>query len=147
MTTPQERVADAVRRGQETVNTTVRTMTDGLEWLVSSIDFTSQVPTLDDLVDRSYAFGVQVLAAQRDFTKSLLSYATPLTDTLYSAPRKAEQFIMRNERVAAKQAERVATKAEDAAAKAQDVTAKAEQTATKAQRSTAARSRSNASKN
>jgi hypothetical protein len=54
MTTPQERVADAVRRGQETVNSTVRTMTDGLEWLVSTIDFTSTVPTLDELVDRSY---------------------------------------------------------------------------------------------
>ena len=140
MTTPQERVADAVRRGQETVNSTVRTMTDGLEWLVSSIDLTSTVPTLDELVDRSYTFGVQVLAAQRDFTKSLLSYATPLTDTLYSAPRKAEQFIMRNERVAAKKAETVAAKAED-------ITAQAEQTATKAQRSTAARARSAASKN
>jgi hypothetical protein len=140
MTTPQERVADAVRRGQETVNSTVRTMTDGLEWLVSTIDFTSTVPTLDELVDRSYTFGVQVLAAQRDFTKSLLSYATPLTDTLYSAPRKAEQFIMRNERAVAKKAETVAAQAED-------VTAQAEQTATKAQRSTAARSRSAASKN
>ncbi|HEY1914331.1 MAG TPA: hypothetical protein VGH27_02035 [Streptosporangiaceae bacterium] len=140
MTTPQERVADAVRRGQETVNSTVRTMTDGLEWLVSSIDITSTVPTLDELVDRSYTFGVQVLAAQRDFTKSLLSYATPLTDTLYSAPRKAEQFIMRNERAAAKKAETVAAKAED-------ITAQAEQTATKAQRSTAARARSAASKN
>src|ERR1700722_9657919 len=115
-------------------------MTDGLEWLVSSIDLTSTVPTLDELVDRSYTFGVQVLAAQRDFTKSLLSYATPLTDTLYSAPRKAEQFIMRNERVAAKKAETVAAKAED-------ITAQAEQTATKAQRSTAARARSAASKN
>jgi hypothetical protein len=140
MTTPQERVADAVRRGQETVNSTVRTVTDGLEWLVSTIDFTSTVPTLDELVDRSYTFGVQVLAAQRDFTKSLLSYATPLTDTLYSAPRKAEQFIMRNERVVAKKAETVAAQAED-------VTAQAEQTATKAQRSTAARARSAASKN
>jgi hypothetical protein len=140
MTTPQERVADAVRRGQETVNSTVRTMTDGLEWLVSTIDFTSTVPTLDELVDRSYTFGVQVLAAQRDFTKSLLSYATPLTDTLYSAPRKAEQFIMRNERAVAKKAETVAAQAED-------VTAQAEQTATKAQRSTAARARSAASKN
>jgi hypothetical protein len=140
MTTPQERVADAVRRGQETVNSTVRTMTDGLEWLVSSIDITSTVPTLDELVDRSYTFGVQVLAAQRDFTKSLLSYATPLTDTLYSAPRKAEQFIMRNERAAAKKVETVAAKAED-------ITAQAEQTATKAQRSTAARARSAASKN
>jgi hypothetical protein len=140
MTTPQERVADAVRRGQETVNSTVRTVTDGLEWLVSTIDFTSTVPTLDELVDRSYTFGVQVLAAQRDFTKSLLSYATPLTDTLYSAPRKAEQFIMRNERAVAKKAETVAAQAED-------VTAQAEQTATKAQRSTAARARSAASKN
>ena len=140
MTTPQERVADAVRRGQETVNTTVRTMTDGLEWLVSTIDFSSTVPTLDELVDRSYSFGVQVLAAQRDFTKSLLSYATPLTDTLYSAPRKAEQLIMRGERTAAKKAESVATQAET-------VTAQAEQTASKAQKSTAARSRSTASKN
>jgi hypothetical protein len=147
MTTPQERVADAVRRGQETVNSTVRTMTDGLEWLVSTIDFSSTVPTLDEWVDRSYSFGVQVLAAQRDFTKSLLSYATPLTETLNNAPRKAEQFIMRNERAAAKKAQTVAAQAETVATEAEHVTAEAERTATKAQRSTAAPARTSASKN
>jgi hypothetical protein len=140
MTSPQDRVADAVRRGQETVNTTVRTMTDGMQWLVSNIDLASTVPTLDELVDRSYTFGVQVLAAQRDFTKSLLSYAAPLTETLYAAPRKAEQFVLRTERTAAK-------KAENVAAQAEDITAKAETTATKAQRSSAGRTRSAASKN
>ncbi|HLX48387.1 MAG TPA: hypothetical protein VKS82_08645 [Streptosporangiaceae bacterium] len=134
MTTPQERVADAVRRGQETVNSTVRVWTDGVQKFVSNIDLQSTVPTLEDLVDRSYAFGVQVLAMQRDFTKSLLAYAQPWTETLSAAPKKAEQFILRTERSAAKNVE-------DTAKNVENVAAEAEHTATKAQRSSAARTR------
>src|SRR5579863_2368847 len=135
MTTPQERVADAVRRGQETVNSTVRVWTDGVQKFVSNIDLQSTVPTLEELVDSSYAFAVQVLAMQRDFTKSLLAYAQPWTETLSNAPKKAEQFVLRTERAAAK-------KAEDMAAKAEDVATEAEKTASKAQHSAAGRARS-----
>jgi hypothetical protein len=133
MTTPQERVADAVRRSQETVNSTVRTMTDGMQKLVTNINLRSTVPTLDELVDSSYAFGVQVLAMQRDFTKSLLAYAQPLTETLSTAPRKVERFTMKAERTAAK-------KVEQTAAQTEDIAAKAERTASRAQHSAAARS-------
>ena len=133
MISPQERIADAVRYGQETMNSTVRTWSDGMQKLVSNIDLKSTIPTLDELVDRSYEFGVQLLARQRDFTKSLLAYAEPLTDTLSNAPKQAERFVMKTERTAAK-------KAEDAAAKAEDIAAEAERTATKAQHSASARS-------
>ena len=133
MISPQERIADAVRYGQETMNSTVRTWSDGMQKLVSNIDIKSTIPTLDELVDRSYEFGVQLLARQRDFTKSLLAYAEPLTDTLSNAPKQAERFVMKTERTAAK-------RAEDAAAKAEDIAAEAERTATKAQHSAAARS-------
>jgi len=141
MTSPQERIAEAVRFGQETVNSTVRTWTDSVQKLVTNLDVRSTVPTLDELVDRSYAFGVQVLAAQRDFTKSLLAYATPLTETLSAAPKKAERFVLKTERTAAKRAEDVAAKAENAAAKAEDIAEQAERTASKAQHSANARSR------
>ena len=82
MTSPQERITDAVRRSQETVNSTVRTMSDSAQKLVSSIDLRTTVPTLENLVDRSYAFAVQVLNVQRDFTKSLLAYAAPVTENI-----------------------------------------------------------------
>jgi hypothetical protein len=133
MISPQERIADAVRYGQETMNSTVRTWSDGMQKLVSNIDLKSTIPTLDELVDRSYEFGVQLLARQRDFTKSLLAYAEPLTETLSNAPKQAERFVMKTERTAAK-------RAEGAAAKAEDIAADAERTATKAQHSASARS-------
>lgn len=139
MTTPQDRVADAVRRGQETVNATVRSWTDGMQWIVSNLGLKSTVPTLDELVDRSYEFGVQLLGVQRDLAKNLIGYAAPLTDTLSAAPRRAERFVMKTERTAAKRAEDIATRAEDIAAKTEDIAAEAEHTATKAQRSAAAR--------
>jgi hypothetical protein len=140
MTTPQDRVADAVRRGQETVNATVRSWTDGMQSIVSNLDLKSTVPTLDELVDRSYEFGVQLLAMQRDFAKNLIGYAAPLSETLGAAPRKAERFVMKTERTAAK-------KAEDIAARTGDVAADAGHTAAKAQRSAAARaSRASAAK-
>lgn len=161
MTSPQERITDAVRRGQETVNSTVRSVTDGIEKItgtdavrrgqesvnatvrsvtdgiekiVTNVDLRNTVPSLEELVDSSYTFAVQMLAMQRDITKSLLSYAQPWTETLSNAPRKAEQFVLRTERTAAK-------KAEGAAAKAGDVAAEAEKTATRAQRSAAGRTR------
>ena len=74
-----------------------------------------------------------LLAMQRDFTKSLLAYAEPLTETLSNAPKQAERFVMKTERTAAK-------RAEGAAAKAEDIAAGAERTATKAQHSASARS-------
>jgi hypothetical protein len=132
MISPQERIADAVRYGQETMNSTVRTWSDGMQKLVSNIDLKSTIPTLDQLVDRSYEFGVHLLAMQRDFTKSLLAYAEPLTETLSNAPKQAERFVMRTERTAAK-------RAEETAAKAEDIAAEAERTATKAQHSASAR--------
>jgi acetyl-CoA carboxylase carboxyltransferase component len=134
MTSPQDRITDAVRRGQETMNSTVKSWTDGMQKIVTNIDLRNTVPTLEELVDSSYAFGVQVLAMQRDFTKSLLSYAQPWTETLSNAPKRAEQFVLRSERTAAR-------KTEDVAAKTEQVAAEAEKTASKAQHSAAARSR------
>jgi acetyl-CoA carboxylase carboxyltransferase component len=134
MTSPQDRITDAVRRGQETMNSTVKSWTDGVQKIVTNIDLRNTVPTLEELVDSSYAFGVQVLAMQRDFTKSLLSYAQPWTETLSNAPKKAEQFVLRTERTAAR-------KTEDVAAKTEQVAAEAEKTASKAQHSAAARAR------
>jgi hypothetical protein len=135
MTSPQDRITEAVRRGQETVNTTVRTWTDGMQKIVTNVNLRNTVPTLEELVDSSYSFAVQVLAMQRDFTKSLLAHAQPWTETLSTAPKKAEQFVLRSERIAAK-------KAEDAAAKTETVAAEAEKTASKAQHSASARTRS-----
>jgi hypothetical protein len=147
MTTPQDRVADAVRRGQETVNATVRSWTDGMQSIVSNLDLKSTVPTLDELVDRSYDFGVQLLAMQRDFAKNLIGYAAPLSETLGAAPRKAERFVMKTERTAAKKAEDIAARTGDVAARTGDVAADAGHTAAKAQRSAAARaSRASAAK-
>jgi len=135
MTSPQDRITDAVRRGQETMNSTVRSWTDGVQKIVTNVDLRNTVPNLEELVDSSYAFAVQVLAMQRDFTKSLISYAQPWTETLSNAPKKAEQFVLRTERQAAKKTEDVAVKTEQAAAQA-------EKTASKAQHSASARSRS-----
>jgi hypothetical protein len=135
MTSPQDRITEAVRRGQETMNSTVRSWTDGVQKIVTNVDLRNTVPSLEELVDSSYAFAVQVLAMQRDFTKSLISYAQPWTETLSNAPKKAEQFVLRTERTAAKKAEGVAAQTEKAAAEA-------EKTASKAQHSASARSRS-----
>jgi hypothetical protein len=126
--------ADAVRRGQETMNSTMRSWTDGMQKIVTRVDLRNTVPSLEELVDSSYAFAVQVLAVQRDLTKSLISHAQPWTETLSNAPKKAERFVLRTERNAAK-------KAEDVAAKTGKIAAEAEKTASKAQHSAAARSR------
>ena len=162
MTSPQERITDAVRRGQETVNTTVKSVTDGvqkitatdtvrrgqetvnstvksvtegLEKIVTNVNLRNTVPSLEELVDSSYAFAVQVLAMQRDLAKSMISYAQPWTEALSDAPKRAEQFVLRTERTAAK-------KAEASAAKAEATAAEAEKTASKAQHSASARTRS-----
>jgi acetyl-CoA carboxylase carboxyltransferase component len=135
MSSPQDKITDAVRRGQETMNSTVRSWSDGVQKIVTNIDLRNTVPSLEELVDNSYAFAVQVLAIQRDFTKSLISYAQPWTETLSNAPKKAEQFVLRTERNAAK-------KAEDVAAQTEKAAAQAEKTASKAQHSASARSRS-----
>jgi hypothetical protein len=145
MSSPQERIAEAVRFSQESVNSTVRTWTDGVQKFVTNIDVKSTVPTLEELVDRSYAFGVQVLAMQRDFAKSLIARTAPLTETISTAPRKAERFVLKTERTAAKKAEEAAAKAEDVAAKAEDIAEQAERTASKAQHSASARSRTSKS--
>lgn len=121
------------------MNATVRSWTDGMQSIVSNLDLKSTVPTLDELVDRSYEFGVQLLAMQRDFAKNLIGYAAPLSETLGAAPRKAERFVMKTERTAAKKAEDVAAKTGDVAARTGDVAADAGHTAAKAQRSAAAR--------
>jgi hypothetical protein len=139
MTSPQDRITDAVRRGQDTVNSTVRMWSDGMQKIVTNLDLRNTVPTLEELVDSSYSFAVQVLAMQRDFTKSLLAYAQPWTETLSNAPRKAEQLVLRTERSAAK-------KAEDIAAKAEDVATEAEKTASKAQHSAAGHTRASTTK-
>lgn len=139
MTSPQDRITDAVRRGQDTVNSTVRMWSDGMQKIVTNLDLRNTVPTLEELVDSSYTFAVQVLAMQRDFTKSLLAYAQPWTETLSNAPRKAEQFVLRTERSAAR-------KAEDIAGKAGDVATEAEKTASKAQHSAAGHTRTPAKK-
>lgn len=96
VTSAQERLTEAVRRGQETVNTTARTVTDsarimgdGVQKLVSGIDLRTVVPTLEDLVDRSYAFAVQVLSVQRDFAKSLLAYAAPAPEVTIPPEKRA----------------------------------------------------------
>jgi hypothetical protein len=135
MTSPQDRITEAVRRGQESVNSTVRSWSDGVQKIVTNIDLRKSVPTLEELVDNSYAFAVQVLAAQRDFTKNLISHAQPWTETISNAPKKAEQFVLRTQRTAAK-------KAGDVAAKTEHAAAEAEKTASKAQHSASARSRS-----
>lgn len=135
MTSPQDKITEAVRRGQETMNSTVRSWTDGMQKIVTNVNVRNTVPNLEELVDSSYAFAVQVLAMQRDFTKSLISYAQPWTESLSTAPKKAEQFVLRTERNAAKKAEGVAAKTEQTAAEA-------EKTASKAQHSASARSRS-----
>lgn len=135
MTSPQERITEAVRRGQETVNSTVRSVTDGMQKIVTNVNLRNTVPSLEELVDSSYTFAVQVLAMQRDLAKSVISYAQPWTETLSNAPKKAEQFVLRTERTAAK-------KAEDVAAKAEATAAEAEKTASKAQHSASGRTRS-----
>ncbi len=125
---------DTVRRGQETVNSTVKTVTDGMQKFVTNANIRNTVPSLEELVDNSYTFAVQVLAMQRDFAKSVISAAQPLTETLSNAPKRAEQFVLRTERITAKKAEEVAAKAEATAAEA-------EKTASKAQHSASARTR------
>jgi hypothetical protein len=141
MPTPQDRITDAVRRGQDTVNSTVRIWSDGMQKLVSNMNLRSTVPTLEDLVDSSYAFAVQVLAMQRDFTKSLLAYAQPWTETISNAPRRFEQTVLRTERAAARRAEDIAKRAEVIAEKAEDIATDSEKTASRAQHSAAGHTR------
>lgn len=135
MTSPQDRITQAVRRGQETMNSTVRSWTGGVQKIVTNIDIRKTVPSLEELVDNSYDFAVHMLTRQRDLTKSLITYAQPLTKTLSNAPKKAEQFVLRTERNTAKKAGEVAAQANKSADEA-------EKTAAKAQRAASTRGRS-----
>lgn len=82
MPSPQDMITEAVRLSRETMSAPVRSWTGGMQRLA---DMRTAVPTAEELVDSSYALAVQMLAILRDFTKTVLAYATPLTGTLSPA--------------------------------------------------------------
>ena len=81
MTNPQNTIADAARRGQEAVTSAMQIWADSVQKLVGSLPTPdTRVPSPDEIVDQVFGFAEQMLATQREFTKSVLSATAARSD-------------------------------------------------------------------
>lgn len=73
MTTSQETINNAVRRGQTAFANALRVWADGVGKFVGSTSApNAKAPTAEDVMDNFFNFAAQALATQREFTKCLL---------------------------------------------------------------------------
>ncbi|MQA14382.1 MAG: hypothetical protein GEV09_09460 [Pseudonocardiaceae bacterium] len=80
MTTPQEQFTDAARRGQDAMTTALQGWADNMQKLAGTVPVgQAKLPRTDEVVDNMFDFAEQMLATQREFTKSLLAATTPAT--------------------------------------------------------------------
>jgi hypothetical protein len=72
--TTSETMAEVTRRGQEAFASAMKIWADSWRPFVGMWQAPGdKVPSADEFVDRAYDYAAQALAAQRDFTKSMLA--------------------------------------------------------------------------
>src|SRR5437870_1220785 len=74
MTTSQETINDAARRGQTAFANALRVWADGVGMFVGSTSApNAKASTAEEVMDNFFNFAAQALATQREFTKYLLA--------------------------------------------------------------------------
>jgi hypothetical protein len=90
MTTPQDQFTDVARRGQEAVTTAMRAWAENVQAMMASgAGGPSGVPSPQQVVDNVFDFAEQMLAAQREFAKTLLAAGAQATEAAASQAREA----------------------------------------------------------
>ncbi len=74
MTTSQETMAEAARRGQEAITSAMQIWTDSVQRFLPVSD--TRLRGAVEAVDTMFDFAEQMLVTQREFTKSLLAATT-----------------------------------------------------------------------
>jgi hypothetical protein len=74
MTTSQETITEAARRGQEAIASALQIWTDSVQRFVPVSD--TRLSGAVEAVDTMFDFAEQMLVTQREFTKSLLAATT-----------------------------------------------------------------------
>jgi hypothetical protein len=74
MTTSQETINDAARRGQTAFANALRVWADGVGKFVGSMSApNAKAPTAEEVMNNFFHFAAQALATEREFTKRLLA--------------------------------------------------------------------------
>jgi hypothetical protein len=94
MTTPQNQFTDATKRGQEAITTAMRTWAENVQALMAgAAGGQSGLPNPQQIVDKVFDFAEQVLATQRELTKTLLSAGAQATEAATSQAREAAESM------------------------------------------------------
>src|SRR5436305_15025214 len=91
MTTSQETITEAARRGQEAIASALQIWTDSVQRFVPVSDtrFSGAVDAVDTMLD----FAEQMLVTQREFTKSLLAATTSAATRAAAATQHAAREV------------------------------------------------------
>jgi hypothetical protein len=88
MTTSQETMAEAARRGQEAITSAMQIWTDSVQRFLPVSD--TRLRGAVEAVDTIFDFAEQMLVTQREFTKSLLAATTSAATATQDAAREVK---------------------------------------------------------
>lgn len=91
MTTSQETMAEAARRGQEAITSALQIWTDSVQQFVPVSD--TKLRGAVEAVDNMFDFAEQMLVTQREFTKSLLAATTSAATRAATATQDAAREV------------------------------------------------------
>lgn len=91
MTTSQETMAEAARRGQEAITSALQIWTESVQRFVPVSD--TRLRGAVEAVDSMFDFAEQLLVTQREFTKSLLAASTSAAIKAASATHDAAREV------------------------------------------------------
>ncbi|MGH3871011.1 MAG: hypothetical protein ACRDSR_05765 [Pseudonocardiaceae bacterium] len=91
MTTTQETITDAARRGQDAITSFLRIWADGMQSFVPVTDVKpdTKLRGAVDVVDNMFDLAEQILATQRELTKSWLNVTSKAAFAAQSAVKDA----------------------------------------------------------
>ena len=91
MTTSQETMTDAARRGQEAITSALQIWTESVQRFMPASD--TRLRGAVEAVDSMFDFAEQILMTQREFTKSLLAATTSAATKAASLTRDAADEV------------------------------------------------------
>ena len=91
MTTSQETMTEAARRGQEAIASALQIWTDSVQRFVPVSD--TRLSGAVEAVDTMFDFAEQMLVTQREFTKSLLAATTSAATRAAAATQDAAREV------------------------------------------------------
>jgi hypothetical protein len=91
MTTSQETMTEAARRGQEAITSAMQIWTDSVQRFLPVSD--TKLRGAAEAVDTMFDFAEQMLVTQREFTKSLLAATTSAATRTAAATQDAAREV------------------------------------------------------